>query len=207
MTAEQPPLDIDRLLATLHRHDVDFVLVGGMAAIAHGALRPTADLDCLARRSAENLARLAAAMRELNARLRVAGLTDAEATALPTPLDADALGRMQISTWRTDAGDFDVLTEIAARDGRRLRYDELAGRASVLDIHGVVVRVAALEDLIASKDWADRPKDRDALPELRELATAGEGNPAIRADAPRADGAAANERPPSPPRSEGPIDR
>lgn len=61
-----------------------------MAAITHDALRPTADLDCLARRSAENMARLAAAMRELNARLRVAGLTDAEGRALPTPLDAEA---------------------------------------------------------------------------------------------------------------------
>lgn len=114
---------------------------------------------------------------------------------------------MQFSSWRTDAGDFDVLTEIAARDGRRLRYDDLAGRASVVDIHGVVVRVAALEDPIASNEWADRTKDRDALPELRELATAGEGNPAIRTDAPRADGVAADERPPSPPRSEGPVDR
>ena len=47
MTAEQPPLDVDRLLATLERHSVDFLLVGGVAAIAHGARRPTADLDCL----------------------------------------------------------------------------------------------------------------------------------------------------------------
>lgn len=199
MTLEQPPLDVDRLLATLHRHQVDFLLVGGMAAIAHGALRPTADVDCLARSSAENLSRLAAAMRELNARLRIAGLTDAEAAQLPTPLDADMLGRMRISTWRTDAGDFDVLTEVPARDGSRLRYDELVGRASVLDIHGIAVQVAALEDLIASKEWADRPKDRDALPELWELATAGEDDPAITADGPPADAAAADERPPSPP--------
>jgi hypothetical protein len=66
MTAERVPLDIDRLLATLERHEVDFLLVGGVAAIAHGALRPTDDLDCLVRRSGENLARLAAAMRELH---------------------------------------------------------------------------------------------------------------------------------------------
>ncbi|HVM54979.1 MAG TPA: hypothetical protein VM262_17470 [Acidimicrobiales bacterium] len=54
MTAERPPLGVDRLLATLHRHHVGFVLVGGMVAIAHGALRPTADLDCLARQRREH---------------------------------------------------------------------------------------------------------------------------------------------------------
>lgn len=68
-------------------------------------------------------------MRELNARLRVKGLSDAEAAELPTLLDADTLGRMQISTWRTDAGDLDVLTEMAGAGGSRLRYDDLVGRA------------------------------------------------------------------------------
>ncbi len=177
MTAERPPLDIDRLLVTLERHQVHFLLVGGVAAIAHGAVRPTADLDCLARRSGENLTRLAGAMRELNARLRVKGLTDLEAAALPTPIDADTLGRMEVSTWRTDAGDFDVLTDIPARDGHRLLYDDLLGRAAVQEVHGVAVQVAALEDVIASKEWADRPKDRQALPELRELASRRRGDP------------------------------
>lgn len=112
-------------------------------------------------------------MRELNARLRVEGLGDAEAALLPTRLDRDTLGRMEISTWRTDAGDFDVLTDIPARDGRRLRYEELVERSSVQDVHGIAVQVAALDDVIASKEWADRPKDREALPELRGLAAGG----------------------------------
>lgn len=176
----------------------------GLAAIAHGARRPTTDFDCLARRGAENLARLAAALRELNARLRVKGLTDAEASALPTPLDADTLGRMEISTWRTDAGDLDVLTGIPAGDGRRLGYDELAKRAAVLDFRGIAIRVAALEDVISSKQWADRPKDRHALPELRRLAAARAGDPALTADGPRRDGDEV-DGPPSPPRSGGPA--
>ncbi len=54
-----------------------------MAAIAHGAVRPTSDLDCLARRSRENLERLANATREQYARLRVEGLSDEEAARLP----------------------------------------------------------------------------------------------------------------------------
>jgi hypothetical protein len=127
MTTEPPALDIDRLLTTLDRHEVDFVLVGGVAAIAYGARRPTADLDCVARRSSDNLERLAAALRSLNARLRVHGLTDEEAALLPTRIDKDTLGRMEISTSRTDAGDFDVLTDLPGRDGRRLRYGDLMG--------------------------------------------------------------------------------
>jgi hypothetical protein len=88
---------------------------------------------------------------------------------VPTRIDKDTLGRMEISTWRTDAGDFDVLTDLPGRDGRRLRYDELIDRANIQDVHGIAVRVAALDDVIASKEWADRPKDREALVELRSL--------------------------------------
>jgi len=112
MTTEPPALNVDRLLTTLDRYEVDFLLVGGVAAIAYGSRRPTADLDCVARRSSGNLDRLAAALRSLNARLRVRGLTDEEAARLPTRIDKETMGRMEISTWRTDAGDFDVLADL-----------------------------------------------------------------------------------------------
>jgi hypothetical protein len=119
--------------------------------------------------SKENLGRLAGAMHELNARLRVEGLSDDDAHALPLPLDAESLSRMDISTWRTDAGDFDVLTAIPTRNGGRAYYNQLAERAERVRVGGVVVWVASLADIIESKEWADRPKDREALPELREL--------------------------------------
>ena len=76
---------------------------------------------------------------------------------------------MEISTWRTDAGDFDVLTEIPDRSGARLRYDEIKGRSVRRRIGNVQVRVARLDDIIASREWANRPKDLRALPELRSL--------------------------------------
>jgi len=57
----------------------------------------------------------------LHARLRIHGLTDEEAALLPTLIDKDTLGRMELSAWRTDAGDFDVLTDRPGRDGCRLR--------------------------------------------------------------------------------------
>lgn len=158
------------MLLVLDRHGVDYVLVGGTAAIAHGATRPTMDIDCVPARRMDNLQRLADAMRELGAYLRVSGLSADEARALPLQLDAQALARLEISTWATDAGDFDVLADIPTADGGRIGYDDLVSRASNMTLHGVRVRVAALPDVIASKEWANRPKDHEALPELRGLA-------------------------------------
>jgi hypothetical protein len=172
MSSEEPdrPLDPERLLAALDRHGVEYLLVGGGAAIAYGATRPTVDLDCLPDRSRENLDRLANAMGELNARLRIEGLSDEVAKELPVNLSAEALSRMEISTWRTDAGDFDVLADIPARDGAHLTYNDLVPRSILVNLFGIQVRLASLADIIASKEWANRPKDQQALPELRELA-------------------------------------
>ena len=163
-------LDDERLTETLARHRVDYLLVGGMGAGAYGALRETSDFDCLAERSIENLDRLAAAMKELGARLRVEGLSDKESATLTVPLDGAWLRNQEITTWRTDAGDFDVLCNMPARDGTRKRYEDFIDRAEHVEMYTSVVTVAALDDIIASKQWANRPKDIDALPELLALA-------------------------------------
>jgi len=100
--------DLARIADALARHRVEYLFVGGIAARAHGARRLTYDVDCLPASSPDNLDRLATAMSELHARLRVEGLSDAEATALPVQLSGATLARMRISTWRTDAGDLDT---------------------------------------------------------------------------------------------------
>jgi hypothetical protein len=149
---------------------VEYVVVGGIAAQAYGARRPTKDFDCLINRTAENLENVAAALRDLNARLRVHGLSDEESAALPLRLDGIAIGQMEISTWRTDVGDLDLLVDIPSRDGHRLLYGDVVRRAVTLVASDeVTVVVADLQDIIASKEWANRPKDREALPELRGL--------------------------------------
>lgn len=170
--AQEPSLDLRRIIQALDRHHVDYVVVGGSAATGYGATRLTADADCVPQRTPQNLTRLAAAMRELGARLDVEGLTDEEAKQLPVQLDAKMLSTHEISTWMTDAGGFDVLADIPGRDGQPLSFDTLNERAEVLDADGVTLRVAGLQDIIASKEWADRPKDREALPELYQLRAA-----------------------------------
>jgi hypothetical protein len=66
------------------------------------------------------------------------------------------------ATRRTDAGDFDVLVNIPDREGRRQGYEDLTGRGRRLEHLGVEIRVAGLDDIVASKEWANRGKDREA---------------------------------------------
>jgi hypothetical protein len=103
-----------------------------------------------------------------NAHLRVHN--DPSAEALTVPLDAVMLGRMQMSTWRTDAGDLDVLADIPDELGKRHSYEDLVHLANRRDVEGRTVVVAPLSAIIASKKYANRPKDREALPELERLA-------------------------------------
>lgn len=166
---DQPGPDTARLFEVLNNHGIDYLVVGGVATQLYGAHRPTKDFDCVVRRQSQNLERLAAAMRDLNARLNVEGLSDEEASKLPVQLDRLMLDRMEISTWRTDAGDMDVLVDIPNRAGKHLRYEDLESAAVEVTSAGLSIRVAGLADIIASKEWANRPKDREALPELYEL--------------------------------------
>ena len=164
-----PSPNIPRIVAVLNRHAVDYLLVGGVATIVHGAAAPTGDVDCLVEGSTKNLYRLAVAMVELDARLRVGRLDEHEVALLPVVLDEVMLARTEISVWRTDAGNVDLLTALPGDSGGRLYYDDLVERSDLMVIEGMTAPVACLDDVIASKRWADRPKDRQVLPELREL--------------------------------------
>ncbi len=131
-TNDGPPLDLGRLIGAFDRHGVKYLVCGGVAATAYGAERPTEDADCVVSRERTNLDRLAEAMRELNARLRVARMTDSEAKLLPVQIDGATLADLSITTWMTDAGPFDVLAGLESPDGRLVTYEELARQASVL---------------------------------------------------------------------------
>jgi hypothetical protein len=146
------------------------MLVGGMAAVLHGATRPTFDFDCLAKKTPENLDRFAAALKEMNARMRASGLTDEEASELKVPLDGRWLADQKLTTWRTDAGDIDVMITMTDLTGNRHPYEHFEPRSELQELAGIVVTIAALPDVIASKEHADRPKDREALAELRAIA-------------------------------------
>ena len=150
------------------------LLIGGLGATLYGAERVTQDIDLLPRTDAENLSKLAAALRDLGAFLRVGGLTDDEARELPMVIDGQSLAATEVTTWRTDAGDLDVLATIRGEHGERRMYADLIDRASETVVTGVTVLVASLQDIVESKRFAGRDKDHEALPELERLLEQGD---------------------------------
>ncbi len=164
---EYPPLDRALLLGVLQRNGVEFVLVGGLAAQAHGAKRTTLDADICPRWNAANLARLSDALKDLEARLRIG---EGSVETLDLDINARFIDAMEIGAWRTTAGDVDVLLGIPSTSRFELaRYEQLAEDAVELEIDSLRVQVASLGDIIRSKEISDRPKDRAALDELRTL--------------------------------------
>jgi hypothetical protein len=157
--------DPDRMLRSLSEAGVRFILVGGMAAILHGDVGVTVDLDLVPAHDPHNLDRLARVLRALEARIRT---SDA-----PGGLDFDCTGtflrnlpRDSILNLTTSAGDLDLTFQPSGTHG----YADLRRDAIEIEVaDGVCIRVASLADIIRSKEAADREKDRLVLPRLRRL--------------------------------------
>ena len=162
MTDEFDPQGIlDALAAERAR----FVLIGGMGAVLHGDVGVTLDVDIAPAFDEDNLDRLAKALRQLDARIRVEGTPE----GLPFDCSKEFLqnlGPEAVLNLTTSAGDVD-LTFLPAGTGG---FDDLRRDAVTIDLTGTRVLVASLADIIRSKDAADREKDRRALPRLRQLA-------------------------------------
>lgn len=156
-------LDLARMFEVLDRHRVAYVLIGGLAAVYHGSPFPTEDADVTPQSGRANLARLAAALEELGARIR----TEADPEGLPCRFDADSLAAIQTWNLTTSAGDLDLAFKPAGTGG----YADLRRDAAPAELFGVTVRVASLADVIRSKQAANRPKDQRVLPTLREILT------------------------------------
>lgn len=147
-------------MRVLAKHAVDYVLIGGLAASAHGSPLLTNDVDITPARSPENLARLSNALRDLDARIRLEG-----GEAMPFAHDADSLAGTIVWNLTTRFGDVDISFEPSGTGG----YPDLVRDAAPISVRGVVVRIAALADVIRSKEAAGRDKDRRSLPVLREI--------------------------------------
>ncbi|MCK6530062.1 hypothetical protein L6R50_21735 [Myxococcota bacterium] len=155
---------LDRLAAS----GVEFVVVGGYAAVLHGAPITTRDLDIVPRRDPDNARRLLAALEAIDAVYH-----DPLGRAL-RPRAEDFLGRGQ-PCLRTSLGDLDVLCVL--HDGRD--YDDLVRRSDEFEVDDLRIRVLDLPTLIEVKAGTGRAKDRIMVPillaVLRERETAGRG--------------------------------
>jgi hypothetical protein len=152
------PLGALRVLVT---HEVRFVVIGGYASVLHGSALFTYDADVCPARDPSNLAHLCAALIEMDARLRVVD----EPEGVPFSCSEPFLAQMTMLNLTTTFGDFDLSLRPSGFGG----YEDLIEQALEFDVGGFVVRVASLDDIIESKEAADRAKDRAALPQLYAL--------------------------------------
>ncbi len=152
--------DPERIITTLARHGVDYVLVGALAARLQGFPRLTADADIIPSGDPENLNRLANALRELEARI----YTDNVPEGLAFGWDGSALARGEIWYLVTTAGRLDVI--FAPAD---IRFDDLVAGAVEFEVFGASLLAADLPDIIRLKEAADRPQDRQDVIVLREM--------------------------------------
>jgi hypothetical protein len=135
-----------RILELLEQHAVEYVVVGGVAAVLQGAPVTTFDIDALIKVDPENIDRLAKVLALLNARYREHhGLR-------PTTADLAAGGHFLLMT---DSGPFDVLGYI----GNGKRYEDVVDSARRMSIGDMTVRVLCIESLIADKKALGREKD------------------------------------------------
>jgi predicted nucleotidyltransferase len=157
--------DLLTLVRTLCDARVDFIIVGGVAANLHGALRTTLDLDVVYSRDRANLARLVAALTPYHPYLRGAP------PGLPFTFDVATLERGLNFTLTTAIGELDLLGELAGGG----TWESLRRDADAVELGSCRSLVVALPDLIRLKRAAGRGKDREVLAELEALLEEKEG--------------------------------
>ena len=151
------PAEFLEILGALTRHEVDFILVGGLAASLSGVPILTFDVDIVPNPSAENRPRLLNALQEVDAYY----LDPAGRHIEP---DLERLRTLRIQRLVTRFGTLDVLAKI----GHALTYPDLVDRTHWNETGDLRVRVLDLDMIIRSKEEANREKDRATLPMLRQ---------------------------------------
>jgi hypothetical protein len=160
--ASREPLEFQPkpILRKLLEHDVDFVLIGGLAGIARGSSYPSYDIDIAYARNPKNLERLASALRELGATLREAP------PDLAFQFDARTLKSEAHFTFQTRYGSLDILSDPSGAPS----YDRLKAAAGTpAEVDGELIFVASLDHLISMKEASGRTKDKLMATEYRVL--------------------------------------
>jgi hypothetical protein len=135
--------DLAAILAVLARHDVEFVLIGGLAASLHGCPIPTFDVDVVYHLDDQNLTRLEAALQELRAEF---ALDLARRHLVPTRSHLSTTGPKLLTT---RYGRLDVLGQV----NEHISWEELLRDSTLIELGGAPVRVVKLDRLIAIKEW------------------------------------------------------
>lgn len=150
---------IHAILRRLHDHQVEFVVVGGMAGIIHGSSIVTEDLDICAPFTAVNLSRLLAALQDSNPRHRM------PTHQPPVSTNPETLATCKNLYIQSDLGQLDILSTIDDVGS----YEQAYLHSTAVDLGGLALRVLNLDALIRAKAAISRPKDRQAVAELKAL--------------------------------------
>ena len=156
--------DFRALIRLLTENNVDFIIVGGAAATAHGSARLTLDLDVVYGRDTENMQRLVEALRSIQPYLRGAP------PGLPFEWSVETIRRGLNFTLTTTLGALDVLGEIVGGGG----YKELLPDTIEIEVAGVKCKCLDLQRLIEVKRAAGRPKDLEVIAELEQILSEGQ---------------------------------
>ena len=159
--SDPAPFDPQRIVRVLAAHDVQYILVGALAARLQGFPRLTADADLTPARDGENMKRLASALQELDARVFTEGVPE----GLVFDCSAKALANADLWNLVTSAGRVDLVFEPAGTGG----YEDLRRTAVRFEVFGARLEAASLADIIRSKEAADRPQDRQDVAVMREM--------------------------------------
>jgi len=151
--------DAEKFRTILNREDVEYVVIGGVAMVAHGSARATFDLDVCYNRSKQNIERLCRALLPLHPRLRGAPKN------LPFRFDARTVAAGLNFTLATDWGDFNLLGEVAGLGF----YDAVYKSSALQRVAKISCRVLSLDGLYRAKTAAGRDKDLEALKEIKGL--------------------------------------
>jgi predicted nucleotidyltransferase len=158
-----------QILKRLNDNGVDFVLIGGMAAIAHGSPLLTRDVDVCVLFSDENVVRMLDAFRGIRPRLRH------RPDRMPLPDDPERLHGLKNPYLETDLGNIDLLGELPGV----CSAEELKDQTVTMDVGGFTCRVLDLETLIKAKTVAGRPRDKLAVMHLEAIRKMRQQNPGL----------------------------
>lgn len=151
--------DSKRILTILNSESVQYIVIGGVALVAHGSARATFDLDLCYERSKENVSALSRALKPFHAHLR--GAPD----DLPFVFDEKTIKAGLNFTLSTDLGDLDLLGEVSGLGF----YSDVLKASVVQKAAGVPCRILSLDGLLLAKQAAGRKKDIDAIEQIKAL--------------------------------------
>ena len=153
------PFQFEIILQKISAKHVSFILVGGLAAVAHGMNTMTNDVDIFYDRTAQNITNLVSALKEAHPQLRTAG------GSVPFLFDEKSFVNTLNFTLDTDWGPVDLLGELlGVKD-----FQSVKQNSKTMTVFGVEIQVISLDDLIACKKAAGRTKDKLHLLELEAL--------------------------------------